>query len=234
MIELNLLFVLLLLTVLARYIVFDAFEPLMLAMTFLLPVASIAIFVISKRLADKERSYQPKDIDEWSFYNLQKSIMIQKPLFKGNEQRGYVKRYFPQKWQYALGDLFGYNWYLSLEIKIDNDLYDVHWYREKWFSQQDQWKIYKNGERIGEARTLINFKNAAKLKEAIQFHFYEKSYSTSATTVRSIISLNQDEEVLGTMKRNHLTSNVHVIGVEDHQPEYIVALIMHSYYYKNK
>ena len=37
MIELNLLFVLFLLTGLARYIVFDAFEPLMFAMIFLLP-----------------------------------------------------------------------------------------------------------------------------------------------------------------------------------------------------
>jgi hypothetical protein len=234
MIELNLLFVLFLLTALARYIVFDAFEPLMFAMIFLLPVASLVIFMISKRLADKERSYQPKGIEEWSFYNIQKSLMIQKPLFKGKEQRGSVKRYFPQKWKYALGDIFGFNWYLSLEIQIDEDIYDVHWYREKWFTQQDQWTIYKNGEQIGEARTLLNLKNAVKLKEAIQFSFYDKSYISSATTVTSNISLTQDEEVLGTLKRNHIISNVQVIDVKEHQPEYIVAFIVHSYYFKNK
>lgn len=234
MIELNLLFVLLLLTALARYIVFDAFEPLMFAMIFLLPVASLVIFMISKRLANKERSYQPKNIEKWSFYNIQKSLMIQKPLFKGKEERGYVKRYFLQKWQYALGDVFGFNWYLSLEIQIDEDIYDVHWYREKWFTQQDQWKIYKNGALIGKARTLINLKNAAKLKEAIQFSFYDKSYISYATTVTSIISLTQDEEVLGTLKRNHIISNLQVIDVKEQQPEYIVALIVHSYYFKNK
>jgi hypothetical protein len=234
MIELSLLFVLLLLTALARYIVFGAFEPLMFAMIFLFPVAALVIFSISKKFADKERSYQPNDIADWSFYNIQKSLMIQKPLFKGNEQRGYVKRYFPQKWQYAFGDIFGFNWYLSLEIQIDQDVYDVRWYREKWFTQQDQWEIYKNGERIGEAHTLINLKNTAKLKEAITYVFYDKSYVSSATTVTSTISLTQDEELLGTTKRNHIISNVQVIDVQENHPEYIVALIIHSYYFKNK
>ncbi len=234
MIELNLLFVLLLLTALARYLVFDAFEPLMFAMIFLLPITSLVIFLVSKRFAEKERSYQPKDIEEWSLYNLQKTLMIQKPLFKGDVQRGYVKRYFPKKWNYVLGDIFGFNWYLSLEIQIDKDIYDVHWYREKWFRQQDQWRIYKNGEQIGEARTLINLKNAVKLKEAIQFRFYEKTYISSATTVKSIISLTQDEQVIGTLKPNHIISNVQVIDVQEHQPEYIVALIIHSYYFKNR
>ncbi|NEU32394.1 hypothetical protein GN156_16720 [bacterium LRH843] len=233
MIELSLLFVLFLLTALARYLVFDAFEPLMFAMIFLLPVASLVIFLISKRLAERERSFQPKDIEVWSFYNIQKSLMIKKPLFKGKEQRGYVKRYFSHKWQYALGDIISFNWYLCLEIQIDKDIYDVHWYREKWFAQQDQWKIYKNGERIGEARTLINLKNAATLKEAIQFSFYGKTYTSSARTVTSVISLTHDAEVIGTLKPNHLLKNVQAIDVQELQPEFIVALIVHSYYFKS-
>lgn len=232
MIELILLFVLLLLTALARYIVFDAFEPIMFAMIFLLPLGSLAIFIISKRLADKERSFQPKDIDKWSFYNIQKSLMIKKPIFKGNDKTGYVKRYFPHKWQYALGDIFGFNWYLCLEIQIDHDIYGVHWLRGKWFSQQEKWKIYKNGEQIGEARTLINLKNATKLKEAIQFSFTNKTFISSASTVTSSITLTLDEELLGTLKRNHLLSNVQVIDVQGDQPEYIIALLMHSYYFK--
>lgn len=234
MIVLNLLFVLLLLTALARYIVFDAFDPLMFAMIFLLPVGSVVIFLISKRLAAKEGSYQPKNIEGWSFYNIQKSLMNRKPLFKGEELRGYVKRYFPKKWQYFIGDILGFNWYLSLEIQINKDIYDVQWYREKWFSQQDQWIIYKNGERIGEARTLINLKNAAKLKEAIQFSFYDKLYKSSAITVTSGISLTQGEKLIGTLKPNHIISNVQVIDVQENQPEYIVALIIHSFYFKSK
>ena len=234
MFELTVLFVLFLLTALARYIVFGAFDAPMFAIIFLLPVAALAIFMISKKFADKERSYQPKDIEGWSFYNIQKSLLIQKPLFKGNERRGYVKRYFPKKWQYAFGDVFGFNWYLSLEIKIDQDVYDVRWYREKWFTQQDQWKIYKNGKQIGEAHTRINLKNTAKLKEAITYVFYDTSYISSATTVTPTISLIQDEELLGTTKRNHIISNVQVIDVQENHPEYIVALIVHSYYFKNK
>ena len=83
MIELLFLFVLLLLTVLARFLVFGAFEPLSFALIFLLPVSALAIFMISKRLSEKERSYQPKDTTGWSFCNIQKSLIIQKPLFKG-------------------------------------------------------------------------------------------------------------------------------------------------------
>ncbi len=234
MIELLLLFVLLLLTSLARYIVFEAFEPLMFAMIFLLPVASLAIFIISKRLANKEHSFQPKDIEEWSFYNIQKSLMIKKPLFKGQEKRGYVKRYFPLKWQYALSDIFGFSWYLCLEIQIDYDIYTVHWFRGKWFSQQDQWEIYKNREQIGEASTLINLKNTTKLKEAIQFSIRDKTYTSSATTVTSNITLTHDNETVGTLKRNHIFSNVNVMDVHEDQPEYIVALLVHSYFFKNK
>jgi len=233
MIELLMLFILFLLTALARYIVFDAFEPLMFATIFLLPVAALGIFIISKRLAYKELSYQPKDIREWSFYNIQKSLLIAKPLFKGNDKRGYVKRYFAQKWKYAFADIMSFNWYLSLEIQMDQDIYDVRWYREKWISAQDQWAIYKNGQQIGEAQTIINIKNAAKFKEAIKYRFYDKSYISSASTVTSSISLIHDEEMLGTLKRNHILSNVQAIDVKENREEYIIALIIHSYYFKN-
>ncbi|MBT2692710.1 hypothetical protein [Bacillus sp. ISL-55] len=234
MIELLFLFVLLLLTTLARYIVFDAFEPLMFAMILLLPAGSLAIYIISKRFAEKERAYQPKNIDDWSFYNIQKSLPIQKPLFKGDFERGYIKRYFEQKWKYIFGDLFGFNWYLSLKIEIDNDVYDVQWYREKWVTQQDQWTIYKNGKFIGKAQTQINLKNTLKLNEAIEFSFYDTTFVSSAMTVTSSISLTQDKVLLGTMKRNHIISNVQVLEVKEDKPELIVALILHSYFFKSK
>ncbi|KKI92075.1 hypothetical protein WQ54_11595 [Bacillus sp. SA1-12] len=234
MIELILLFVLLLLTALARYLVFGVFEPLSFAMIFLFPVAAFAIFIISKRFANKELSYQPKDIVGWSFYNIQKSLIIKKPLFEGNNQRGYIKRYFPKKWQYAFGDILGFNWYLCLEIQIDQDTYDVRWYREKWLTNQDQWKIYKNGKQIGGAHTLINLKNSSKLKEAIVFRFNDTECVSSASTMTSTISLSQNEELLGTLKRNHILSNVQIIDIQEQRLDYIVALIVHSYFFKNK
>ncbi len=233
MIKLLLLFVLLLLTALARFLVFDAFEPLMFAMIFLFPVASLVIFIISKKFANKERNYQPPKITGWSFYNIQKSLMIKKPLFYGDVKVGYVKRYFPHQWQYVLSDIIGFNWYLNLEIEIDQDIYNVQWYREKWFTNQDQWRIYKNGEQIGTAYTRINLKNTTKLKEAIEFQVGGEVYHTSASTVTSMISLTHNETLLGTLKRNHIMSNVQVIDIQKTQPEQVVALIVHSYYFKN-
>lgn len=63
-IELNLLFVLLLLTAFFRYLVFGAFEPRSFAMIFLLPVTALVLFLISKKFADKERSFQPSTSDK--------------------------------------------------------------------------------------------------------------------------------------------------------------------------
>lgn len=230
MIYLGLIFILLQLTLLARYIVFDAFEPVIYGMTFLFPAAGFIVFLVSKKFADKERSYQPKNITEWSFYHIQKSITNPKPLFKGNEQRGYVKRYFPKIWQYVLSDIFGSNWHLTLEIQIDQDVYDVHWERGKRL--QDQWKIYKNGDQIGTARTRTNLKNSAKLKEVITYNIYDAQYESSALTITGSISLTQNDVKIGSLKRNHIVSSIKVIDVQENCPEYIVALIIHYFYFK--
>lgn len=203
-------------------------------MIFLLPIAAVVMFLISKKLADKERSYFPKDIAGWSFYSLQKSLLIKKPLYEATVKRGYIKRYFPQKWQYVFGDIFGDNWYLCLDIEIDQNKYDVRWYREKRLSNQDQWKIYKNGKQIGNATTQINVTNTTKLKEAITYKFNEIEYTSSASTLTSKISLTNNEELYATLKQNNLMSNVKVIDSKQSNQEHIVALILHSYYFKNK
>lgn len=234
MIELLFLFVLLLLGTLARYIVFGAFDPLLFAVIFLLPLGSMAIYIISKKFAEKERAYQPKNIEGWSFYHIQKSLPIKKPLFKGEVHRGYVKRYFQQKWNYIVGDLFGFNWHLSLKVKIDEDLYDVQWFHQKWFTQQDQWKIHKNGKQIGQAHTQVNLKNAVKLTESIKFNLHDITFETSAPTLTSTITLTREQKTLGTMKRSHTISSVQVLEVQDDRPEYLVALILHSYFFKSK
>ena len=233
MIQLNLIFILLLLTTFARYVVFDEFEPLMFAMIFTLPIASVVILIMSKKFAKKEQDYYPKNIDGWSFYHLQNTIINKKILFKGNEQRGYIKRVFEQKWQYVIADIVSSRWYLSLEIQIDGDVYTVLWYRKKRFTNQEHWYIYKNNEKIGEASTLINLKNTAKLKEAIAFQFGDVRITTVATTVTSSISLMDGERSVGGLKRNHLISNVQVMEVHENKPEYIIALIVHAFNFKN-
>ena len=233
MIQLNLIFILLVLTTFARYVVFDKFEPLMFAMIFTLPIASVVILLMSKKFAKKEQDYHPKNIDGWSFYHLQNTIINKKILYKGNEQRGYIKQFFQQKWQYVIADIVSSRWYLSLEIQIDEDVYTVLWYRKKRFTNQEHWYIYKNNEKIGKASTLINLKNTAKLKEAIAFQFGDVSLTTVATTVTSSISLMDGEHLVGGLKRNHLISNVQVIDVHENKPEYIIALIVHAFNFKN-
>lgn len=226
-------FFLLQLTLLARYLVYGAFEPLTYVSTFLLPISGVVIHVISKKTVHKELNYQPKEVVGWSFYHLQRSVLNSKPLFKGQEQRGQIHRYFEKKWQHVIADIFGFNWYLALSIQIDQDTYTVRWNRVKRFSQQEHWKIHKNGQQIGEARTLINLQNTAKLKEVIEFSFGDTIFISSATTVSSTISLSQNNELVGQMKRNHLVSNVQVLDVKEDSPEYLIALITHSFYFKN-
>jgi hypothetical protein len=70
---------------LARYKIFGAYEPAMIAAAFLFPAASIVIFSISKRLADRVRAYQPITNEDWSFYSIQELLILEKLLFKGKE-----------------------------------------------------------------------------------------------------------------------------------------------------
>lgn len=109
-------------------------------------------------------------------------------------------------------------------------MYDVRWQRGKRFSQQDYWKIYRNGEAIGEAKTLLTLKNSAKLKESLQFHFSVMELTTSAITINASISLTQEGVELGSLKRKNPISGVQVLNVVDDRPEYLLALIVHSFY----
>lgn len=224
-----LLFFLLQLTLFARYLAFGAFEPITYASTFLLLIVACIIPFISKKLVHKETNYQPTNISGWSFYLRQKSILNRKPIFKENEQRGYIQRFFEKKWQHVVADIIGFNLYVALKIQLDENSYVVRWNPKNRLSQQEYWEIYKNGEKIGEAQTLINMKNTVKLKEVIEFTFEDKTFTSSATTVSSAISVCNENEVVGKMKRNHLISNVHVLDVQGDCPEYLIALITHAY-----
>ncbi|MEK3856350.1 hypothetical protein [Cytobacillus sp. FSL H8-0458] len=90
-----------------------------------------------------------------------------------------------------------------------------------------------NGTQIGEAHTVITLKNAAKLKEAIEYRLHDVSYISSASSVMSAITLSGESAVLGRLKQSHIISGVQEINVEDNNHDYLVALIIHSFYFKN-
>ncbi|MFC3871005.1 hypothetical protein ACFOST_13235 [Cytobacillus kochii] len=72
----------------------------------------------------------------------------------------------------------------------------------------------------------------SKLKEVIFFEIEEETWATNALTVTSSISLMRDNKKEGLLRRNHLISNVQSINVTDDRSEYIMSLILHSYYFK--
>lgn len=232
LVKLNLLFVLLSFILFVRFMLFNAFNLWHWAAIFLFPTTALIIYLVSKRMAGKEDNYQPPDKDGWSFYHLQRTLMNKKPLFKGEEKRGFIQQYFTQRWQYVVSDIFDLRWYLSLRIYIEEDSFDVRWKRSRGFSQQEQWLIYKNGIVIGKANTVMNVKNMSKLKEVIFFEIEEETWTTSALTITSSISLMRDTKKEGLLRRNHLISNVQSINVTDDRSEYIMSLILHSYYFK--
>ncbi|MEK4198045.1 hypothetical protein [Cytobacillus sp. FSL K6-0265] len=232
MVKLNLLFVLLSLILFVRFMMFGAFNPWHAATIFLFPATAFVIYLVSKWMARKEATYQPPNHECWSFYFLQRTFLNKKQLFKGEGKRGSIQQYFTKKWQYFVSDFFDLRWYLSLRIYIGGDSFDVRWKRSRRFSQQEQWLIYKNGVVIGKANTGINVKNMAKLKEVIIFELGEETWTTSALTVTSSISLMKDNRQEGVLRRNHLISNVQAINVTDDRSEYIMSLILHSYYFK--
>ncbi|MCT6924810.1 hypothetical protein [Metasolibacillus sp.] len=234
MYHLILLFVLVQLAILARYLVYGLFSMTAFVSTFLLLIAALCICFLSKWLAQKEENYQPNNIAGWSFYERQTTILTNKPLFKGNVKRGYIRRYFEKKWQRIVADIVGSNWYLTLELQLDKDNYIVRWKSKNRSLTQEHWEIYKNGVVIGQAYARINIKNTVKLKEMMELTFADKTFTTSVATVSSAIALQGTPGTVGTMKRNHIISNVHVLDVQEDCPTHIVALMLHAYYFKSK
>lgn len=233
MYRLLILFVLVQLAILARYVVYEAFDPISYGATYIFLFAAFIIYFVSKSSTKKELQYEPRQISSWSFLNKQSVFTIEKPFYKGEVKRGTIQRRFLKKWHYFIADLLGSKFFLALTIKIDGVQFDIKPTKEKFFSKQDYWTIYKNGEMVGTAKTVVDIKNTVKLKEVIEFQIGENSYYTAAATVTSHISLIHKDEEIGEMKRNHIISNVYVIDVKDDSPEKIIALILHAFYYKN-
>lgn len=215
-----------------RYLVFDAFDPELLGAAFLFPVGALILYVLTKHIEKKEQAYVPKDVKGWSFYHLQRSFAAPKPLFKGDQKRGYLKRYYENKRRFILGEMVSSNWYVSMEIKIDEELYQVKWYREHRFSMQEHWEIVRGGVPIGKAKTLVNSKRVGKRKQVIELQIGERTLQTITNPVTSIISVTSGTETIGTLKRNHDVSNVSVMEVGTGDHEALVALILHHFYFK--
>ena len=233
MFKLIITFILVQLAILARYLVYDAFDAIFYVSTYLFLIATVFLYFVSKRFVKKELAYTPNNIASWSFLNRQRIFTNEKPLYKGDVKRGSIQRKFPKKWQYIAADIFGTNFFLALTIKIDENIFELTPFSEKLFSNQSYWTIYKNGQKIGSAKTVIDLKNTAKLKEVIELQISDEIYSTAASTVTSQISLVHNNQHIGEMKRNHLISNVNIIDLNYNSPDRIIALILHAYYFKN-
>ncbi|MBV6684678.1 hypothetical protein KV679_13240 [Bacillus sp. JRC01] len=232
MIQLLFYFVMVMIVALFRYLLFDAVDPELLGAALLFPVGALVLYVLTKHFQKKEQAYVPKDVKGWSFYHLQRSFAVPKPLFEGDQKRGYLKRYYESKGRFIIGEMVSSNWYVSMEIKVDGDLYQVKWYRERWFSMKEQWEIVRNGELIGQAETLANSKGIGKRKEVIEFRIGERTLQTITNPVTSTISVHSGDAAIGTLKRNHIVSNVSAMEVRNRDHEAMVALILHHFYFK--
>lgn len=232
MFKLIILFLLLQLAVLARYIVFDAFEPISYASTYLTLAAAIFTYFLGKNFQKKEVAYTPQQQDGWSFLNKQRVFSNKKPLYKNDEKKGYIFRTYIKKWHYFIADFFGESFFLALSIQIEEDNYELIPTTKKLFTNQSYWDVLLNGEKIGKAKTVIDLKNTAKLKEVIEMDLYDKTYQTAAATVSSKIKLIYQDEQVGMIERSALISQVNVLKVKEDQPQLLIPLILHEYYFK--
>lgn len=237
MIKSIVLFILIQLALLARYLIKGEFEPATYAMTYAFLFLPIVIYILGKRFAEKEQQYIPQNIDDWSFFSRQKVFLNEKPLYKGTVKRGYFQHYFEKKSHKLMNELVGDSFFLSFKMKIDEDEYDIKSYSEKLFSTQSYWHIFKNGTQIGKAKTVVDLKNTAKLTEVIEAQFGDITYTTAAPTVTSTIKLFEDNVQIGRSGRgdelSHLFKNIKVMQVQNDSPEQLITLMIHSLYFKN-
>lgn len=224
-------------TLLVRYIVKDEVDTFYFTLSFSFLALPIIIYIFGKYFAHKEESYKPSNIEHWSFYTQQKVFSNKKPIYKGNEQRGYFQRYFLTKFHFLVNELLGDSFYLTFKLKIDEQEYDVQSASQKRLSNQSYWHIYKNGELIGQAKTVVDLKNTMKLTEVIEAQFGDVTYTTSASTMTSSISLQKDGQSIGRCGRDeqlsHLIKNIKVIELQNDEPEQLITLLLHAFYFKN-
>lgn len=237
MIKSIVLFILIQLALLARYLIKGEFEPFYYGMTYIFLFLPVVLYIFGKHFADKEQNYKPNNIEDWSFYTRQKVFSNEKPLFKGDVKRGSFHRYFSKKSHYLICELISESFFLSFKLKIDDDEYDIKSYSEKLFSNQSYWHIFKNGKQIGKAKTVVDLKNTAKLKEVIEATFGDITYTTAAPTVTSTIKLFDGNVQIGSFGRgdelSHLIKNIKVMKVQDDSPEQLISLLIHAFYFKN-
>lgn len=237
MIKSVVLFILIQLTLLARYVIKGEFDSFYFGMSFVFLFLPVLLYIFGKYFADKEQNYVPKNIADWSFYTRQKVFSNEKPLYKGDVKRGYFQRYSPKKSHYIVNELISDSFFLSFKLTIDGDVYDIQSYSEKLFSNQSYWHIFKNAHQIGTAKTVVDLKNTAKLKEVIEAQFGDIIYTTAAPTVTSTIKLYEDGVQIGRFGRgdelSHLIKNIKVMQVQEDSPEQLITLMIHAFYFKN-
>lgn len=227
-----LLFVLTQLALAARYVVYGAFEPLTYAATFLLLVAALIVYVLSKRMAQKELAYTPPPTDSWSFLVKQHTFLNEKPLFYRSERRGYVQRQFNSRFEYAFANIVGQTFFVTLHVQIDDDLFVLKPLKTKLFSVNNQWHVYKNDVPIGDVKTVITWAETKKLAEKLELSLHDTVYATSASTITDAITLLRDDVVIGKSKRHHLLSNIHTIAVEEAEIGALLCALLHIHYFK--
>ncbi|MEE1130276.1 MAG: hypothetical protein UHX00_01465 [Caryophanon sp.] len=231
MIYFLLLFILTQLALLARCIVFHAFEPMTYAATYLLLVAALFVYYFGKRCAKQEAHYIPQSIDAWSFLIKQRTFTNDKPLFFGAELRGTISQHFAKRWHYVASDIFGTSLFLSLRIVIDGHTWLIT-PTSHWLAPNTTWRITKDDEQMGEANTRITWKNTKRFTEMITLTIAGDAYTTSASTMTSGISVQQHATHIGASKRHHLLSHIHVIDVPRDAEAAVIATILHTYCFK--
>ena len=233
MYQLTGLFLLIQLTLFARYIVYDAFHLQTYLSTFLLPLAAVGLYILGKWGMKNEQSYTPTNEVGWSFYHRQKVFLNQKKLYWGTEEKGYIQRYHEKKWLYIISDLFNVNFFTEIKVQISEDLFEFKPNKKKLFSKQDYWTVYKNKVEIGTAKTVFNMNNTRNFKEVLEFQIGEDLYTTKASTLTSKITLFKEEVEIGSYQNATLFKNVNEIHLSLEQFEQLPYIVLHAFRLKN-
>ncbi|TRZ37823.1 hypothetical protein CEQ21_20560 [Niallia circulans] len=234
MIHLNFIFLLILIGTCLRYLIYGEFDASSIVLASLFPITSVFMYIAASHLAKKEQAYIPKTHDNWSFYVLQKLLHKPKPLFKGKESIGVYKRFYVKGWHRVIDSLLEGKapMYYSFFLTIGEHNYKVEWQRNKFFSNNDNWVIYKDGKYFGKAATVFHLKNAVQLKECIKATFDNTELVATSRTIKGEAVLQCDDKVVGTIKRSSLVSSAHILYMDEDLDIYILVLLLFRMYYK--
>lgn len=224
-----------------RFVIWEKFEWDQVWILFLFPIAAVTVWFIRKWMLKRDLTYKPTQANSvWSTSIGERYSTGTKLLYKGSQQKAVYRRFYPNRRQHIFNEIIEGDgrWYMNLSFDFE-DSRNVSFVQQRQKNKlrlNDTWNIFQDNERIGQVKTNYSLKSAATLQEGLILDINSEEYRFKSFGIGSHTELSRNGTVIGKGKRSDLLrSQYHFEVIEGHEGlESIFAMtyILFNYIHK--